>query len=71
MAGDLDRAVLEAIDLFEPQFLAVEESQHVPPAGGPDVHRQIRLLSHVSPPLFSQDLVNGANTITTIRYRVS
>ena len=42
MAGDFDRAVLEAVDLFQPQLPAVEQPQHVPPAGGPHVHRQIR-----------------------------
>ena len=34
-AGDLDRAVLEAIDLFQPQLLAVEQAQHGRPLEAP------------------------------------
>ena len=47
-AGDLDRAVIEAKDLFELQALAVETPQNMPAAGGPDIHCQISLFFHIT-----------------------
>ena len=66
-------AVLETIDLFEPQLSTVEETQDVPSAGGSDVHRQIRLLGHLLASEFFllEDRSRARNTRTTNRYRVS